>query len=63
MATHSSILVLEESQGFLRILGGAWQATVFGVKRVRHNLETEQPPFVNQGHIFPPFVLHLRNLL
>ena len=38
MATHSSILAW-------RILDrGAWQATVHGVARVRHDLVTKPPP-------------------
>ena len=34
MATHSSILAMDR---------GAWQATVCGVARVRHNLATNPP--------------------
>ena len=34
MATHSSILPMDR---------GAWQATVHGVTRVRHNLVTKPP--------------------
>ena len=37
MATHSSILAGESHRG-------AWQATVHGVTRVRHDLATKPPP-------------------
>ena len=39
MATHSSISCLENPMD-----RGAWQATVYGVTRVRHNLATNPPP-------------------
>ena len=39
MATHSSILDLENS-----IDRGAWQATAHGVARVGHALATKPPP-------------------
>ena len=38
MATQSGILVWANAMG-----GGAWQATVHGVIRVRHDLETKPP--------------------
>ena len=39
MATHSSILALENP-----VDRGAWQATVHGVARVEHDLATTPPP-------------------
>ena len=38
---------------------GAWQATVHGVLRVRHNLATKPLPFLlfTFSHCLPPFPL------
>jgi len=41
LATHSSILAW-------RMDRGAWQATVHGVARVRHDLATEPPPYIQK---------------
>ena len=45
MATHSSILAWR-----IPVDRGAWQATVHGVARVRHDLAIKPPP---------PIVMHL----
>ena len=44
MATHSSISCLENPMD-----RGAWQATVYGVTRVGHDLVTKPPPRI---HVF-----------
>ena len=49
----------KDSWGFLEEPG---RLQSMGVERIGHNLETKPPPFVNQVNLFPPFVLHLRNL-
>ena len=41
MQIHSSILAW-------RMDRGAWQATVHGVARVRHDLATEPPPYIQK---------------
>ena len=41
MATHSSVLAWR-----IPTDRGAWQATVHGVARVRHDLATKPPPYI-----------------
>ena len=42
---------------------GAWCATVHGVTRVGHNLETKSPLFSNRTYYFHPFLLICFNII